>query len=237
MNKDMKKGVSEQEVLELLDHLKSAGNEYPSDMIRTRREVFIKQAAAMTVLTGPSGGNGGGSAASISSGLESFSLSRLLEIALVLALAAGAGIMAYIYRDTIADFVNSNLFPKTEFTAVPPQDSSSEPAVIPAMGEEDASGTPTAVSTLTSHLTNTLTMTSTPAPSLATNAGQEADTAENTNEEGLNLEGVVDEQSTPTPNDNSGLHLGQTPKPERTLPPNQNGPPNENRAPGNRRTP
>jgi hypothetical protein len=108
----MKKGLSEQEVLELLDHLKSAGNEYPSDMIRSRREVFIKQAAAITMLTGPSGGNGSGSAGGIPSGLESLTLNKVVEIALVLALAAGAGVTAYIYRETNHGFRQLDLFPE-----------------------------------------------------------------------------------------------------------------------------
>lgn len=233
----MKKGFSEQEILELLDHLKSEGNEYPSDMIRSRREVFIKQVSAMAALTGAGGGNGGGSAGSISSGLESFTLSRFFEFALVLALAAGAGITAYIYRDAIADFVNSTLLPKTELTTIPPQDSSSEPALIPVTGEEDASDSPEADPTLTSSPDAVVTVTSTPLPSLAPDAGQDADSSEDSNVEDINTEGIVGAQSTPAPNDGSGLHLGQTPKPERTLPPNENSPPNDNRAPGNNRTP
>jgi hypothetical protein len=242
----MKKGFSEQEVLELLDHLKSAGNEYPSDMIRSRREVFIKQALAMATLTGPGGENGGSSAGSLSSGLESFTLGRFFEIALVLALAAGAGVTAYIYRDTIADFVNSTLLPKTEVTAVSPQDSSSEPAVIPVTGEEDASESPNLVPTLTSPpnaATPVTVVSSTPEPSHASqDSVEETVMAEDAHVEGsdlesLNAESVVEVQSTPVPNDNSGLHIGQTPKPERTLPANNNGPPNGNRTPGNNRTP
>lgn len=239
----MKKGFSEQEVLELLDHLKSAGNEYPSDMIRSRREVFIKQASALAALAGAGGGNGGGSAGIIGSGLESFTLGRLFEIALVLVLAAGAGIAAYIHRDAIADFVNSTLFPRIEATAIPPQDSSSEPALIPVTGkgeDDDASDSPEAVSTtLTSSPTaaDPVTVTGTPEPSLAPAAGQDSDTTEDTNTESLNVEDTVQVQSTPAPNDGSGLHLGQTPKPERTLPPNENSPPNDNRAPGNKKTP
>jgi hypothetical protein len=235
----MKKGLSEQEVLELLDHLKSAGNEYPSDMIRSRREVFIKQAAAITMLTGPSGGNGSGSAGGIPSGLESLTLNKVVEIALVLALAAGAGVTAYIYRETIMDFVNSTFFLKTERTTAPSQDSSSEAAVIPAMGEEDATETSEAVPSLTSSPTAIVTVTaiSTPVPSLAPDNRQNADSAEDTNAEDINAEETVEGRSTPTPSGNSGLHLGQTPKPERTLPPNNNGPPDENRTPGNNRSP
>lgn len=227
----MKKGFSEQQVLELLDHLKSAGNEYPSDMIRSRRAAFVQQAAAMALVTGPSGGNGSGSAGSIPSGLESFTLGRLFEIALVLVLAAGAGIAAYIHRDAIADFVSSTLFPKVEVTAIPPQDSSSEPAFIPVTGreeDEDASDSPQAVpTTLTSSPTaaDPVTVTGTPEPSLAPAAGQDSDITEDTNTESLNVEDTVQVQSTPAPNDGSGLHLGQTPKPERTLPPNENSPP------------
>lgn len=249
----MKKGFSEQEILELLDHLKHAGNEYPSDMIRSRREVFLRQASAMAALAGSAGGNGSGPAGSISSGLESFTLGRLLEIALALALAAGAGITAYIYRDVIADFVNSTLLPKTEITAVPPQDSFAEPAIIPVTGGEDASSeTPEAVPTLTSSPTAdapVTVITGTTEPSLAPDAGQETGLAEGAGVEGsdtesqdpvvesLNLENPPELQSTPVPDSNPGLHLGQTPKPERTLPPNENSPPNENRAPGNNRTP
>lgn len=236
----MKKGFSEQEVLELLDHLKSAENGYPSEMILSRREVFIKQAAAVTALTGPSGENGNGSAGGSAPGLESLTLNKVVEIALVLALAAGAGISAYIYRETIMDFVNSTLFPKTELTTVPSHESTSEPAVAPVMDEDDATETQEAVPTLTSSPTATVTVTpiSTPVPSLAPDDdGQNADSAEETNADDIIAEEIVEGQSTPVPTGDSGLHLGQTPKPERTLPPNNNGPPNEDRIPGNNRSP
>ena len=235
----MKKVFSEQEVLDLLDHLKSTENGYPSDMILSRREVFIKQAAAVMALTGPSGENGNSSAGGSAPGLESLTLNKVVEIALVLALAAGAGISAYIYRETIMDFVNSTLFPKTELTTVPSQDSTSEPAVVLVMGEDDATETPEAVPTLTPSPTATVTVTpiSTPVPSLASDDGQNADSAEETNADDIIAEETVEGQSTPVPTGDSGLHLGQTPKPERTLPPNNNGPPNEDRIPGNNRSP
>lgn len=223
MSKDMKKGFSEQEVLELLDHLKSAGNEYPSDMIGSRREVFIKQASAMVALAGADGGNGGGSAGSIGSGLESFTLSRLLEFALVLVLAVGAGITAYLYRDAITDFIHSTLFPKTELTTVPSQDPASEPAVMPVTSGHDATETPEVIPAWTSSPTATMTVTSTPSPSLTPDAANS--TNNTTGTEDVNLGSGAEVESTPTPNDGSGLHLGQTPKPERTLPPNENSPP------------
>jgi hypothetical protein len=154
----MKKGFSEQEVLELLDHLKSAGNEYPSDMIRSRREVFIKQAAAITMLTGPSGGMG-----AVQPGvfLQVWNLSLWAGFGDRTGARAGGGSRRHgIYLPrTIADFVNSTLFPKTERTAVPPRIPPLKPAVIPAMGEEDATETSEAVPTLTSSPTAIVTVT------------------------------------------------------------------------------
>jgi hypothetical protein len=169
-------------------------NYYPSYMMVSRRDSYIKQAAAMMALAG-AGGNGatkpGNNQATISNTTGSnLATGKLIQIALIVALVVEAGVAAYIYRDKIADFINSSLSPKVETVASPPAGDSQEPVA----NEQASTETPDASATYT--------VTETPAPSatLIPAAG---------NDDG----GNVQVGSTPDPNDNPGLHLGQTKQP------------------------
>jgi hypothetical protein len=197
----MKDKLSDQDVLNLLASLKKSEGNYPSDMIQSRRDMFLKQAATMAVLTVDGGGSADGQT-TVSSAGGGFSTGTLLETALVVALVIEAGVVAYIYRDKIADFVNSTLSPNVEIVASPP--GSSSPA-IPSIEE-------TFTETLVGTATITVTITETPAP-----AGTVLPAADNNfvdnNNDNSNNGGNAQITSTPNPNDNPGLHLGQTKQP------------------------
>jgi len=194
----MKNKMSDQDVLNLLSNLKNAENNYPSDMIKSRRDSYIKQAAAMMALAGP-GGNGateaGANQATIANGTASSLVTgKFLEVALIVALVIEAGVTAYIYRDKIADFINSTISPKVETVASPPAGYSPDAVA----GEEASTEAP--------DVTETVTGTETPVPSgtLLPSAG---------NNDGNDGQGIQQVESTPDPNENPGLHLGQTKQP------------------------
>lgn len=206
----MKQQFSDTDVVKLLANLKDAGNGYPADMIRSRRDAYIKQAAAMSVLVNTAGdGTMGGTNGGASAG--SASLGTLLEIALVTMIVVEAGAAAYVYRDQIADFFNSTLAPKVEVVSSPP---GGFPSEIPA-SEKTSTMTPVATATFT------VTVTGTPAPIVTSSPA-----AEN-NDAGI-TDGAdsADVQTASTPNpkdkDNSGLHLGQTKQPTKDTEKNDN---------------
>ena len=171
-------------------------------MIKSRREIYLKQVAAMAVLAG-SGGNGSttsgsGQAASLGTALGGMTMTRILETALIIALVVEAGIATYIYRDRIADFINSTLFPNVEQIGSPPGGSSSELL----SGEQAYTSTPAGTASVT------VSETPSPAISFPTVSGN----GDGTNNDGGET-GEIQITSTPTPNVNPGLHLGQTKQP------------------------
>lgn len=205
----MKNKVSDQDVLNLLSSLKNAESNYPSDMIQPRRDTYIKQAAAMAALA-RSGGNGSTASVSNQATISStasggVAVGKLLETALVVALVIEAGVAAYIYRDKIADFINSTLSPNAETIARPPDDSSSD-----ILASEDS---PTETPDLT------VTFTETPEPSVTILPAADNNNTVNNGDNDSGSGGDAQVVSTPDPNDDPGLHLGQTKQP--TKDPNQ----------------
>jgi len=204
----MSKKTGEQNVLNLLTSLKRSEGNYPSDMIQARRDAFTKQAAAMAVLaraglkstttTGSGQAAAASSTASSTSTIVGASIGKILETALVVAIVAEAGAVGYIYRDKIADFINSKLNPKVETVASPP------PSVYTPITEDFSTETPDGTETdtpapfVTPDINNNIggqtPIVSTPVPNNNTGATQVA--------------------STPAPtDDNPGLHIGQTKQP------------------------
>ena len=204
----MKQKYSDQDVVKLLSNLKNAEQSYPSEMIQSRRDMYMQQAAAMAILTKTSGGGtpageGGASASGTGTGTGLFSLRTFFETALVITIMVEAGVAAYIYRDQIADFINSTLFPTVEVAANPTDDPSFTPAAVPVTGDELATESPAVTATVT------VTVTDTPFPNLVTESSAPV-VQEDTNSNNLQVE------STPPPVDNPGNHYGNTPQPERT---------------------
>jgi len=218
----MKSKVSEKDVLQLFTGLKGMENGYPQDLIESRRDNFIKQAAAMAVLMN-AGGNGasstGQAAASTTTNSTAIvgggmSMGTLLETVLVVAIVVETGIATYVYRDRIAEFFNSTFGPKVEQTIIPNNSSA------PDLGATDE---PTAQFTETPEATVTVTGTSlvinTPVPSGLINS-----TSQNNDQNG-----DVQTVSTPAPTDSgNGLHLGQTKQPTKETKNNNSNNTNDN---------
>jgi len=220
----VKQQFSDNDILKLLSTLKDAENNYPSAMIQSRRDMYVKQAAAMALLskTAGDGTNAGGNGKSPRSGTPgagSSSMGRFLEAALMITVAIEAGAAAYIYRDKIVEFINTTIFPKVEVVSSPPEDLSSTPAAIPMIGDESITGTPT------QPFTATVTVTGTDTPSPAFVAPDDKGGSGVNGGNGV-LQAV---ESTPTPNANPGNHYGNTPKPERTKDANNNSSSNNNK--------
>lgn len=206
----MKHELKEQDVANLLSGLKQAEQNYPSDLMDSRREMFAKQVAAALVMINTTGGSGassaggssttGGSASStgtsVATGIGS-SVGTILETALVVAIVVEAGVATYIYRDKIANFINSRLSPKTELVTNTPNDLN-----LPVTGD----GIPSDISP-----TLTETVTSTPSPSVTVSLTSSLPQGNNDTNP---TTGGTQVNATPTPDDgNSGLHLGQTKQP------------------------
>jgi hypothetical protein len=199
----VKKKFSDKDVLNLLSNLKNAENHYPSEMIESRRDAYMKQAATMAVLLKAAGngtnGSGGASASSAVGGSPS-SLAMFLETALMVTIFLEAGVAAYVYRDKVAGFITSLISPATEVVSNLPEDTST-PAGILITGQGNLTETPASSPTVTV----TTTETPSPMPDGLTPADQ-----------GGTNGGNLQVESTPPPKDNPGNHYGNTPKPERT---------------------
>jgi hypothetical protein len=224
------------DVVNLLKNLKEAGGRYPQEMLALRRQSYLKQVAGVI-------GGGGlmlGARETLKSGKaggsSSATVGKVVELVLVAAIVAEAGVVTYFYGDRILDFLRSfSNEPKVEEISTPPV----LPSLIPATGL-----TPTLVDTPTFVITDT--PLSTPSPELAAQPteqnqqGQENSSAgngseatpaivETDNEAGGGDGGGSQPASTPNPNGNNnnngnnngnnGNHYGQTPKPERTKEP------------------
>jgi len=203
----MKSKIGDKDVLQLLTSIRNSENNYPQDMIESRRDMFTKQAAAMAVLmkAGINGANttGTGQAASTASttssgatvGIGGMSMGTLLETLLVIAIVAEAGVATYVYREKIAEFFNSTFGPKVEQVSNPINDS---PDTI-ASNETSTAETST----------GTVTVTETPLHPGYTPPAQANDN------NGSGDAGNAQITSTPDANNGNGLHLGQTQQPSK----------------------
>jgi hypothetical protein len=203
----------DQKVVDLLTKLKSANGGYPAEMLASRRQSYLNHMAGMglgaglgTVLKNAAkNGNG--------AGFTPPTAGALLEVALVVAIVAEAGTLAYFNRNKLVDFFQSfSTDSKVQEVASPPVFTSPFP-------ELEISGTPISMD---STVTASEVPTGTPVPGIT-------DDLTINNTEGTNLT-----SATPNPNGdhgNNGNHYGQTPRPERTKDNNSDRPPND--PPGN----
>lgn len=202
----MKSKISDKDVLQVLTGIKNSETTYPQGMIESRRDAFMKQAAAVAVLmkAGVNGANatGTGQAAATASTTSSSaatagagaSIGTILETVLVVAIVIETGVATYAYREKIAEFINSIFGTKVEQVANPPDNSSSDLITSTSIGatSETPSETPT--------------VTETPLPPGFTPPAQ-ADNNGSGDAENTQV------ASTPDPDDDNGLHLGQTKEP------------------------
>ena len=200
----------DRKVVELLTKLKGANESYPSDMLAARRQAFLSNmtGAGLSLGTGSAlnrslkGGSG--------SGAGPLTVGKLLEVALLVAIVAEAGALAYFYRDKVADVFRSISSPsQVQEIVSPPVITSPFPDF--EISEIPSSATPTGTASEMA--------TSTQVPGVA-------DDVTSNNNVAATLT-----NSTPDPNGNNGNHYGQTPKPERTKDNKDNSAPKDN--PGN----
>lgn len=186
----MKNGTQERAIFDLLTSLKNTEDQYPSDLMQSRREMFAKQAASAAIAIHAAGSDNGQTASASTSTSAGSSVATLVETALVIAIAIEAIVGTYIYREKIADLINSVFPPRVEQVVNPSDDSSSPSENLPVTGGVTPSASPA------------ITATPTPASTLSV--------VPQINNDGNNTEGGNQVSSTPDPNGNNGLHLGQT---------------------------
>lgn len=193
--------TQDKEIVRLLTKLKEADGKYPPDLLTARRQKYLRQMGEV--------GLGIGAGLKIKNALNSAKVptlsvatSKVLESALVVAIVAETGMVAYFYRDKLADLfqtitkeVAQEVTPLPAHTDNEIQGVGPSPAVTSTLPSATLSASPTETE---------VEPTSTPIP----------DVAEDNN--------TLSTNSTPIPNGNNGHHYGQTPKPERTKEPKNN---------------
>jgi hypothetical protein len=203
--------AQDKEIVRLLTKLKDTDGKYPPDLFAARRQGYLKQMGQI----GLGMGVGAGIKNAVKSGkapVLSSATSAVLESALVVAIVAEAGTVAYFYRDKLADL----------FQTITNEASGQEVTPPPVHTELEIQGvtpshavTATLPSVTLSVSPSGTELTSTPVPG----------GAEDSN--------TISANSTPAPNGNNGNHYGQTPKPQRTKDPkgNNNQLPRDNSRP------
>lgn len=192
----------DQQIIELLTKIRNKGETYPRKLLANRRQVFLQQMANVGMGLGIGEGIKTVAKAPKSSSfihLPAFSMSSLMEILLVFAILTQAMIIAYSYRDRIANIFHWGSPPIALTDVLIPVTGSSIPGTI------TVSETPIvlATDTPTPSPSTTVTSTMTIEPPLSV----------------INENGAAGNPSVtqaPPTNDNNGNHFGQTPKPERT---------------------
>jgi len=203
----------DEKVVDLLTKLRDSNGGYPSDMLAARRRTYLKQMANVGLGIGVGAGlkeaaKGSGNGASAATTASS----KLLEMALVAAIAVEAGTAAFLYRDKIANAIRSRISEPTVQEVSPPSNESSvtDPILLEAVGTPlvAASATPTPSATFTS----------TPSGTLSTSV------AGSNNQDGNDNGGAnTSINANATPQGNQGNQYGLTPKPERTKESNSGG--------------
>ena len=203
--------TQDKEIVRLLTKLKDTDRKYPPDLLAARRQGYLKQMGQIGLGIGVGAGikNAvkGGKAPAFSS-----ATSTILESALVLAIVAESGTVAYFYRDKLADIFKTitneagiqQVTPPPVHTELGIQGVTPSPALTATLPSVTLSVSPTGTA-----------LTSTPVPGVV----------EDNN--------TISGDSTPAPNGNNGNHYGQTPKPQRTKEPKNNSekPPKDNSKP------
>jgi hypothetical protein len=188
--------TQDKEIVRLLTKLKEADGKYPPDLLTARRQKYLRQMGEV--------GLGIGAGLKIKNALNnakvptlSVATSKVLESALVVAIVAETGTVAYFYRDKLAELfqtikkeVAQEVTPLPAHTDNEIQGVGPSPAMTSTLPSVTVSVSPTGIE-----------LTGTPIPGVV----------EDNN--------TVDANSTPSPNGNNGNHYGQTPKPERTKEP------------------
>ena len=230
IGKRMEFDEKDYEVISLLSKLKEADSAYPVEMIASRRKSFVKQIAAM--------GLGAGAAFALKEGAKAAGGSSIppiagtiVETALIVAIVAEAGFVAFVNREKVLDLFRTNSSQQTVEQVTAPPDLS-----LPLPDPTEIIYTAFIESAEPTIVTETPTVVGTPSPEMSVvTAAAGVEESE---------DGGVQVNSTPDPNNNNGNngnHYGQTPVAERTKDSNggggsdDNNENNDNRDNGNRR--
>ena len=192
----------DQQIIELISKIRNKGGTYPRKLLANRRQVFLQQMANVGMGLGIGEGIKTVAKAPKSSGfihLPALSMSSLMEIILVFAILTQATIIAYSYRNQIANIFHLGSPPIAVTNVLIPVtgSSTSAPVVVSDTPTVQATQTPTPSPSMT------ISVTTTNEPPLSV----------------INESGAAGNPSVtkaPPTQDNNGNHYGQTPKPERT---------------------
>jgi hypothetical protein len=199
--------AQDKEIVRLLTKLKDADGKYPPDLLAARRQHYLKQMGQI----GLGMGVGAGLKNVVKSGKApalSSTTSTILESALVVAIVAETGTVAYFYRDKLAEAFQKitkesrvqEIAPSPVHTEQAIQGVTPSPALSSTHPSPTLSASPTAIE-----------LSSTPIPGV------------------VEENNTISASSTPALNGNNGNHYGQTPKPQRTKEPKNNN--NNDKAP------
>jgi hypothetical protein len=203
--------AQDKEIVRLLTKLKDTDGKYPPDLFAARRQVYLRQMGEI--------GLGIGVGLKIKNAFNSTrapalssATSTVLESALVIAIVAETGAVAYFYRDKLADLLHTSTKEASGQEVTPPpaltnleiRGVTPSPAVTATLPSATLSLSPTGTELI-----------DTPIPSVV-----EEDNS------------TISANSTPSPNGNNGNHYGQTPRPQRTIDSSHNNrPPRDNSNP------
>jgi len=194
---DMELTPDDQKVVDLLSKLKNSNGTYPSDILETRRQTYLKQVANIGLGIGTGAGLKNGAKSGNGAGAVATATSKILEIALIAAITIEVGTATYLYRDKIADLIKKNTASANVQEVAPSPNGASSLSLGLTETLESPSATITAI---TPSNTPSVTPSVTPGPELA---GGNNGTNSSVN-------------ATPQPGGNNGNQYGLTPKPVRT---------------------
>ena len=187
----------DREIIRLLAQVKGAEPDYPKHLLAARREQYLRQMgrASLGVAVGMAAKEALKSAKPpVASNLTS----KLIEAALVVAIVAEAGAVAYLSRDKLSNFLQSFA------TSENGPETIASPGVTTFQSQPTATPSPGMSATVALSPTAGIAAT----PTFVIILLDATDPASTTT--------VTEMVSTPIPNGDNGHHYGQTPKPERT---------------------
>lgn len=216
--------AQDKEIVRLITKLKDADGKYPAELLASRRQRYLKQMGqiGLGMRLGVKNVSKSGKAPALSS-----TTSTVLESALLVAIVAETGTVAYFYRDKLAE-IFQDITKESRVQQVNPSPVPTEQA------EQTIQGVTPAPAMISTH----------PSPTIS--ASSTAIEVSNTPIPGVvEQNNTISASSTPAPNVNSanhgnngnnGNHYGQTPKPQRTKEPKNNNN-NNNKDNNNDQTP
>ena len=200
----MELNPNDQKVIGLLSKLKVSNGAYPSEIYAARRQAYLKQVASVGLGIGVGAGlknaakSGNGAAGTVAT-----VTSKILETALIAAIAIEAGTAAYLYRDKIAELVRTYTGSSNVQEVVPPTGAGS------SSNSELVGNTEAPVVTVITSSGTVIVTSGTPSPEVAAGSN--------------NNGGTTNLNATPGPSDKNGNQYGLTPKPVRTKDNNDGG--------------